>query len=66
MALCAEKADARTQLEAAGYNDWMHANVLLLREKFSEAAQRFTSAKYVLASELSWSSFSLFCYLFFF
>lgn len=47
-ALCQEKGDTRTELEAEGYSAWMAGNIAFETENFSVALERFSYAKCVL------------------
>lgn len=43
-ALCAETADERTCLEATAYSAWMSGNLLLEKEAWREALERYSTA----------------------
>uniref|UniRef100_A0A6A7G753 Signal recognition particle subunit SRP68 n=1 Tax=Hirondellea gigas TaxID=1518452 RepID=A0A6A7G753_9CRUS len=45
--LCSVAADARTALEAEAYCSWMNGNILLEREIWSDALEKFVHAKTV-------------------
>lgn len=43
-ALCLETADERTCLEATAYSAWMSGNLLLEKEAWREALERYSTA----------------------
>lgn len=43
-ALCLETADERTCLEATSYSAWMSGNLLLEKEEWREALDRYSTA----------------------